>query len=59
LQTIDEKEKRRLEEENVDITMVPSKLVITRKAGGRRKVRIVACANYIEKDECECLRKWK
>ena len=25
-------------------------LVITRKAGGRRKVK---------KDECECLRKWK
>lgn len=59
MQTIDEKEKRRLEEENVDITMAPSKLVITRMAGGRRKVRIVACGNYIEKDECECLRKWK
>ena len=55
LQTIDEKEKKFMEAKNVDISVVPSKLVITRKAGGRRKVRIVACGNYIEKGEAEDL----
>ena len=55
LKTISEEDKNRMEAENVDITMVPSKLVITRKAGGRRKVRIVACGNYIEKGESEDL----
>ena len=46
LVTISEKEKKEMEAKHLDITMVPSKLVITRKAGGRRKVRIVACGNY-------------
>ena len=35
--------------------VVPSKLVITRKAGGRRKIRIVACGNFIPKKEEEDL----
>ena len=55
LVTISEKEKKEMEAKHLDITMVPSKLVITRKAGGRRKVRIVACGNYIEKGEAEDL----
>ena len=55
LETISEEEKRRLEALHQDVTLVPSKLVITRKAGGRRKVRIVACGNYIEKGDSEDL----
>ena len=50
-----EEEKKDLEAKNYDISLVPSKLVITRKAGGRRKVRIVACGNYIEKGDGEDL----
>lgn len=48
-------EKKHLEEKHPDLLVVPSKLVVTRKAGGRRKVRIVACGNYIEKDNEEDL----
>lgn len=32
----------------VEVELVPSKLVITLKPGPRRKVRIVACGNFIE-----------
>ena len=35
------------------LAIVPSKLVITRKAGGRRKIRTVACGNFIHKEEEE------
>jgi hypothetical protein len=53
LRKITSEEKARLEERHPDLLVVPSKLVITRKAGGRRKVRIVACGNYVEKTEKE------
>ena len=53
LRKITTKEKGKLEEKFPDLLVVPSKLVITRKAGGRRKVRIVACGNYVEKTEKE------
>ena len=53
LRKITSEEKARLEERHPDLPVVPSKLVITRKAGGRRKVRIVACGNYVEKTEKE------
>eukprot|EP00434_Breviolum_minutum_P003898 symbB.v1.2.003425.t1/scaffold183.1/size281544/9 len=46
-------EKEVLEEKCPSLEIVPSKLVITRKAGGRRKVRIVACGNFIPKREEE------
>ena len=55
LRTISEEEKHQIEVKNKDVMVVPSKLVITRKAGGRRKVRIVACGNYIEKGDSEDL----
>ena len=55
LKTISEEEKQLIEAKNKDVLVVPSKLVITRKAGGRRKVRIVACGNYIEKGDSEDL----
>ena len=48
-------EKQAMEKSGDDIEVVPSKLVITRKAGGRRKVRIVACGNFIPKKEEEDL----
>ena len=32
----------------IEVTVIPSKLVITMKPGPRRKVRIVACGNYVE-----------
>ena len=34
--------------QGVEIDLIPSKLVITLKPGPRRKVRIVACGNYVE-----------
>ena len=42
---------RRLQEEKergAMVELIPSKLVITLKPGPRRKVRIVACGNYVE-----------
>ena len=32
-----------------ELRSLPAKLVITRKAGGKRKTRIVVCGNYAEK----------
>ena len=32
----------------IEVDVIPSKLVITMKPGPRRKVRIVACGNYVE-----------
>ena len=46
-------EKEKIEEKCPILEIVPSKLVITRKAGGRRKIRIVACGNFIPKREEE------
>ena len=53
LQTKEEKEE--LEKRHPDMEVVPSKLVITRKAGGRRKIHTVACGHFIPKKEEEDL----
>ena len=50
LRKVGKKEKEEYEKKGLLLSAVPSKLVITRKAGGRRKIRIVACGNYVEKD---------
>ena len=36
-----------------EVAVLPAKVVITRKAGGRRKIRIVVCGNYAEKSQEE------
>ena len=53
LRSISRQKKEELQQRCPTLIVVPSKLVITRKAGGRRKVRIVACGNYIEKGQEE------
>ena len=53
LQTKEEKEE--LEKRHPDMEVAPSKLVITRKAGGRRKIHTVACGHFIPKKEEEDL----
>ena len=53
LRSISTEEKERLERKYPGLLTVPSKLVITRKAGGRRKIRVVACGNHIQKGEKE------
>eukprot|EP00434_Breviolum_minutum_P043255 symbB.v1.2.038547.t2/scaffold6043.1/size21519/1 len=55
LKLLTSEEREELEKRHPEIETVPSKLVITRKAGGRRKVRIVACGNFIPKKEEEDL----
>ena len=55
LRMVESEEKKEMERSGRDLEVVPSKLVITRKAGGRRKVRIVACGNFIPKKEEEDL----
>ena len=55
LKTLKPGEKEKLEARCPLLEVVPSKLVITRKAGGRRKVRIVAWGNFIPKKEEEDL----
>ena len=37
-----------LRAKNFEVELIPSKLVITMKPGPKRKVRIVACGNYVE-----------
>ena len=37
-----------LRERGVEVELIPSKLVITMKPGPKRKIRIVACGNYVE-----------
>ena len=37
-----------LREKNFEVELIPSKLVITMKPGPKRKIRIVACGNYVE-----------
>ena len=39
---------QRMREEGKEVELIPSKLVITMKPGPKRKVRIVACGNYVE-----------
>ena len=46
LRSIDEQEMEELQQKCPGLAIVPSKLVFTRKAGGRRKIRIVACGNF-------------
>ena len=53
LKKITREEKEDLVRKHPEITILPSKLVITRKPGGRRKIRIVVCGNYAERQEGE------
>ena len=39
---------QRMKEQNLAVQLIPSKLVITLKPGPKRKVRVVACGNYVE-----------
>ena len=55
LKKVDKAEREVLERKGGRVVVLPSKLVITRKAGGRRKVRIVVCGNFAEKVEGESL----
>ena len=48
-------EREQIKKEHPEVMPLPAKLVITRKAGGKRKVRIVACGNYADKKEGEDL----
>ena len=51
LKRISRAEMEQMKSKRPDTPVLPSKLVITRKAGGRRKVRIVVCGNYAAKTE--------
>ena len=53
LKKITREEKEEILRKHPGVTVLPSKLVITRKPGGRRKIRIVVCGNYAEKQEVE------
>ena len=53
LKKITKEEKEDLLKKHPEVTILPSKLVITRKPGGRRKIRIVVCGNYAERQEGE------
>ena len=55
LKKVDEVEREELRKKGGKVIVLPSKLVITRKAGGRRKIRIVVCGNFAEKVEGESL----
>ena len=55
LKRLDRTESEAIQSKNAKVTILPSKLVITRKAGGRRKIRIVVCGNFAEKIEGENL----
>ena len=39
---------QRMREAGMEVELIPSKLVITMKPGPKRKIRIVACGNYVE-----------
>ena len=39
---------QRMREQGLEVELIPSKLVITMKPGPKRKIRIVACGNYVE-----------
>ncbi len=41
-------ELQELRERSFEVELIPSKLVITMKPGPKRKIRIVACGNYVE-----------
>ena len=63
LRRIDEDEFKSLQEKwGRKLEVLPSKVVITLKPGPRRKVRLVACGNFVDpasaeqKDQCLCLR---
>ena len=53
LQRITKAEMEEMRSRKPDTPILPAKLVITRKAGGRRKIRIVVCGNYAAKAENE------
>ena len=47
LKVIDAAELERLQAQGTKVTVIPSKVVCTRKAGGRFKARLVACGNHL------------
>ena len=53
LRRVEKAERDQIKKDHPEIIPIPAKLVVTRKAGGKRKVRIVACGNYAEKKEGE------
>ena len=53
LRRIGKAERDQIKKDHPGIFPIPAKLVVTRKAGGKGKVRIVACGNYAEKKEGE------
>ena len=42
------KDLQKMKEQNMAVQLIPSKLVITMKPGPRRKIRVVACGNFVE-----------
>ena len=55
LRRVPKHEREQIKKEHPDVIPLPAKLVVTRKAGGKRKVRIVACGNYADRREGEDL----
>ncbi|CAE7241442.1 RE1 [Symbiodinium sp. CCMP2592] len=41
-------EMQAMQEKGTCVTIIPSKMVFTRKAGGRHKARLVACGNHLD-----------
>ena len=55
LRRLPKQERELIKKQHPEIIPLPAKLVVTRKAGGKRKVRIVACENYADRREGEDL----
>ena len=53
LRRIPWQEREQIKKDHPEVLPLPAKLVVTRKAGGKRKVRIVACGNYADRREGE------
>ena len=53
LRRVEKAERDWIKKDHPEIIPIPAKLVVTRKAAGKRKVRIVACGNCAEKKEGE------
>ena len=49
LREVEQDEVNAIRMKHPELRSLPAKLVITRKAGGKRKIRIVVCGNYAEK----------
>ena len=55
LRRVYREEREQIRKSHPDVVPLPAKLVVTRKAGGKRKIRIVACGNFAAKQEGEDL----